>query len=369
MNRYASVCLIALSLPVISPYLILSPVNALEFTAQEFWFFVNSPQTINYTEMIFSVRNTEDHAIRINCSFNEIEGIDLTVFFRWSSIILEPEQKEINRYAIKISYTLASTIDLEIEITQQAENVSGAQATVSGSVINHISFYSDTAGSLLDFRVVDQILTPRNASVLLSYRVNNSYSWTPIKKFNGTSLYGVFPLGFYHALAVDLETGVRGELTFELWRNESLQYLKLPLIDFYINILGGDFVAVEFVISNHKGELPDLSLFAEVRDNSGLVYTTDKITFEPFGKVINQKVFLPIDFNFKNKEYVIVGKLESLGFILATNSQEFTYNKLSRFNLFTPQIILSLSLVSVFMGLTYSYFKQKKRGELNEEKN
>jgi len=358
----------------ITPSFVLSPVTALEFTAQEFWFYIDKPQIINFSEMVFSVRNNNLEPIRINCTFKPIPQVNLSINFSWDSFVLGPNEKKINSYSIFADLSLSAIYEIKIGISQQAPNITGAIATVGGAIINYVVFYGPDEGEILDLRIVDQAETPRSASVSVNYRVNSSFSWTPINHFNGSRFYGIYPLGDYQVNAIDLETGIRGETTFTLVKNASIFYLPIPLIELYFDCFDiGSTIGVQFHIDNYKGELAELVVYAELWDGTEKLQTTQNVTLKPFPKTENQIIWINFYYDIDEGDYIVRGKLESLGFLLATYDRQLHFTPPnSPFHLTELALLVGIIALTCWSGYSLvviirSKLANKKRKLTNDK--
>jgi len=316
-----------------------TPVKAIQFTANNYWYFVDEPTTIDFPDMKFTVINDLDVDVQVNVSFMTVEGVDLEVFFEWDSVILGVEESKTNHYAIKINSSLAVTVNVQMLIKQKPL-ISGEQiVSTGGIVVNRVTFYTQEEGALLDLHIVDQSGWPRNATIDIQYRMNQSLSWSPIKNMVGLGYTGYLPKGFYFIRARDFENpNIYAEKTFEM-TNDTTVSLALQLVGFKIfQVL---FTKVQFedqniticglnvTINNHVGTLEEVKIYAEMYENKTLIQSTLPSEYSEFPKTENFQVslwFAPI--NWQNAtNYVVRGIIQSRDLIIATKEKDFWYYK------------------------------------------
>ena len=84
----------------LTPLFFLSPVQGIGFSCSELWFFVDQPTILDYDEMSFSVYNNHLHPVHVECTVEQVEGVNISVGFDWNSVTLNPEEKQVNHYHI-----------------------------------------------------------------------------------------------------------------------------------------------------------------------------------------------------------------------------------------------------------------------------
>jgi len=255
--------------------------SALELVCTEFWFYCSEPTVLEFPTMVFSVRNTELHPIKVICSQEIIEGFNISIATEWETIILDPYESRENRYSIMINETLSTEYEVRIIISQCATSDNETQATVSAIVLNHIVFYSELEGSLLNLQIEDQSGKPRNATISIKYKQDSTKPWTPIKLVNATSYVGYLPDGIYLVQAVDLDTNIYAEKEFYLTEDTTV-YLELKLVGISFRLLTGDRLGLNMTVNNYVGTIEDVTIYAELYYEGFLVGTSQKYYAEYF---------------------------------------------------------------------------------------
>jgi len=310
-----------------------SPQSGIAFSYRDFWFFVDEPTTIDYPTMQFTVYNPSTENITAICRFEEIEGIDLQVFFEWNETIILPFQTQQNHYAIYINSTLAVTHTVRIALYSKIQTTNGSALAPAGVITNKISYYTEESGALLTLSILDQSSRPRNSTVFINYKGDESTAWTPIKFLNQSHYYqGFLPLGQYQIQAYDQETGIYGETIFLFNESQAIEvYLQL------VNIKIGK------VISYHRYNLLyihfnlTISNYVEAFDFVEIQAILYNLENEKLASVVNPQLSLPQIMDFKIATEFSALKLQAGRYriqaqivttnqiILAVTSQDFTY--------------------------------------------
>jgi len=229
--------LLAISLPLF-PF---SPVSAISISYTPFWFSISEPTTISHPDMSFKVFNLGSEPARITVSCLVPENLNISAHFQWSTIILNASGSVSNAYSLTVNSTLSVTTKVIFRVLQLPVNTSDNQILSSATVVNYITYYSQSTGSILKINIIDQSGTPVDAFVDIKYRINDSFAWTPIKTFNGSSNEGLYPLGYYYIRAIDQKSGRIGEKTFELTNNTEID-VQISMIVFrsFIVLIEGE---------------------------------------------------------------------------------------------------------------------------------
>lgn len=265
-----------------TPILTITPVQAIEFSYTKFWFFIDDTGVIDFPEMTFSVRNTQEESVELICSYETIEGVNITVGFDWQRMNLTAGEKATNHYTLNVSTKFSATFYMRIFIRQKPAGSPDSQMTTGGIVINRITYYSEQDGALLDLRIVDQSDAPHEAVIDLEYQLNSSMTFTPIRRFNGTSFYGILPKGTYHLRASDLDSDIFADQTFDLHEEMNLT-VTLELVGFnQFNPIeieddrkGYSILGVNCSINNFVGPLENLDVYAELYFKDERISTTE----------------------------------------------------------------------------------------------
>lgn len=362
-------------------FFFLTPVGAIELTSTPFWFFIYEPTDIDFPEMVFRVRNSDDQPVEAVCSYKPIEGIDLDVQFTWTNITIAAGGIVENHYSIHVNSSFTVTIRLEIYVRKRPANQPGSQLSAGGIIHNHLSFYSEEDGALLNINVVDQSNTPRNSTVNILYKYNTSMSWTPIHNFVGTHFEGVFPLGEYLIQARDVKVpNIFTEEHFII-TNSSVITLKLELVGFqmFLPIGRGEVnetnhivkltqAGVNTTINNWVGIIDRVEVFAELYhiDADGdetLLDATEPFVISPFYPTFNRTQSLVMWFDpMKHPagNYRIVGKIQTYGLLIAHTEEGFPYYPPpTQFNIFNALRDLFFPTVAVVALALYIREKRK----------
>lgn len=280
MRKNSTLILIGLvfcSLISLSP---ISKVNAIEFNATSFHFFIDSPTNISYPDMIFSVKNNQDKPIMVNCTYETFEGINLSVSFFWDSCILQPDEQIQNKYAIFFSSVFNSTFIVRIYLRTLTIGQSGNQASTGGIIANKVTFFSENTGSFLDLKVSDQSGEPRIANISIRYRPTLNDVFTPVKYLIDSWYQGYLPNGFYRVSAFDLEvSNIYAESDFELTA-DSLVDLELELVGFrhfkYVTSQTKDytFLGINGTVVNNLDVIHDVRIYGELYFEGELISNT-----------------------------------------------------------------------------------------------
>ncbi len=356
-----------------------TPARAFGFSYTRYWFFIEDTGIIDYPEMDFTIINVQDYPIEVVCNYQRIEGISIDLYLEWKIAYLSVGESLTNRYWLNVTGRFTVTFILEIYIQQRPSKIEGSQLTTGGIVVNKVSFYSESGGSLLDLRIVDQSDTPREATVLLRYSMNDTMPYTPIKQFNGSRFYGVLPRGDYEVYATDIETRIFGRASFSLTENNQLEKVIITLIGFkrfkleLVGVLG-----LNTTIDNHVGELENVAIYAslyDVADRSTPITRSVILNYTSFPSTINKEVtiwFNKIDFDIE-KQYIVQGFITVSGVLAARRwSEKFNINqpKEDPLPFITFERVLLIILISgivIYVGVK-EYQKRKQKNEVLEEK-
>jgi len=352
-----------------TPYLYITPVDALHFTSSSLWFYIDEPGIIDYPEMEFNVGNDGEETLRVNCSYQEVEGINITVHFDWETITLNGSEWATNRYWIEANITFAVTHIVVIKITQQFEDSDDQQIGVGGNVINRITFYSGDSGALLDLDIVDQSGSPRISIIDIYYKQNTSLSWSPIRTVNGTGFNGYLPLGYYLVQATDNETGIFGESKFEVW-NDTTQDVILRLVGFDIFMYKLDNksrLSVYCTVDNRVGTISGVKIYGELYFEGNLIETSnveEKQEFDPIEGLELTLAFGSIDWRIGN--YSIVGIIKSFETMVATTHLNFDVPELpDKPATFDPiNVLLFGGLLAIVFTFTVRELNNRKKLKL-----
>ncbi len=294
-----------------------SSVQAVSFSYADYWFYVDSPQTITFDEMFFTINNNEDYPVLINCSYEQLEGVNISIKLSWSYIELEPYSSVKNHYAIVVGESFNTTYDLKVYCRVRASNISSGNPLLTGAIIlNRLSYFSESQGYRLDINAIDQGKRPRESTILLYYRTNGSYAFTPIDEFFGNRLTGYFPKGHYFVIATDNETGIIGEEQFYL-NNQTIVDVYLDLIVFsqFTPISHGvNQLAINTTVDCYIESVFDVSIYAELYFKGEKIDTTNSkdVIIPKLSKGMNYPFLLKFDYDsWRVGEYEVFGYIYS----------------------------------------------------------
>ncbi len=331
-------------------------VKGISYSYASYFFYIDDPKVIDYDEMYFSVRNTEDHSVFINCTFKEIYGVNITVDLEWENELFAPNEMKLNRYNITVFDTFTGLYLLEIDVIGYTDISEGNKLVGGGTVIIGLTYYGDQEGYNLQLEITDQAGHPRNSMVIIrykSYEYEDTMSFTPIYQFNGTQFEGYLPAGHYQIFARDIETNWVIEEAFEL-NNDTFKNLQLELVRFdFIPIFDEDGdVGVNITILNRIEVLYDVEIYAELYLEGEKVSQTNKEFRSEFLQSKEFRLVLWIErFTWQSGEYTITGYIDSIQQNIAFKSYIFPYKVES--NPLSQTIILGFILMVVVIGVQY----------------
>lgn len=353
--------------------MIIKPISGFNFSYVNYWFFVNEPTTINNSEMYFQLNNDNDFDITVNCTFEQIEGIDLSVNLLWNIANISVGESLKNYYSIKINSSLATTVIIHINIFQKPVDSSEQKLAIAGAVTNRVTYYTEEQGHLLRLNIFDQSDRYREAMVTIKHSYNKSAPFTIIKEFNGTDFYGLLPSGNYQIQAYDLDTGIYGEANFKLINDTDIN-VNLALVGFNMfRLLTTNRLGINTSINNFVGELEEVEIFGELLFNGEVISQTEKIRYSKFPKITNFYASMWFDpIKMETGEYIVRGVIYANELFIADKSMSFTYTKLpiNQFKWFTDNLPLIFigSLIIIMSGKMWLK-NRKLEARLNEKNN
>jgi len=311
--------LVALAISIFLPVFTSSPVSAFSITYTPFWFSISEPTTITHPDMSFKVYNFGSEPTKINVTLVVPENLNISALFEWNTIILQPSETRSNAYSLSVNSSLSVTAKIILRVLQLPTNTSDNQILSSATVINYITYYSEASGSILQINIVDQSGTPMYASVDIRYKFNESFAWTPIETFNGTSFEGLFPVGEYYIRAIDHESGRIGTKTFELVNNSQIDVV-ISLIVFRTftvlfegkqddetdDILLINSIGFDAYIDNYVAIDSGVEIYGELFLNGEVIEETNKDYHQLFGTIsmYRTQLWFP-ERNYPTGEYMV----------------------------------------------------------------
>lgn len=369
--------IIVVIISLFSSFFTLTSVAGISFTYTQYWFYIDRPQLVEYTDMSFTVKNNHASSREIVCTYQQIAGIDVEVIFDWNRMNISAGEAVVNNYKLNVTGEFSAIFNLEIFLREKPTGASDSQLATGGIINNKVAFYSDQEGSLLTLRITDQADHLRDARVKITYSVNNSMPFTPIKEFNGSSFYGVLPYGNYRVHAYDLKAqNVYAEKSFIL--NESTKTLNVPLalVGFgMFRLVFIDAVGINSTIFNHVGEIAAVQVYGElmIESTREVVETTVPWEFSPLQETKGQ--LFTFWFNYQgwiyDTNYIVKG-------IIKTGEQLVAFKFSEKFSIPPPEnkplniplefIILGLSAITIISVYAYIEYQKRKMRVLPIEK-
>jgi len=339
-----------------------SPIStkAITINSSQYWFYVSEESLIDYSQMNFQVINTRDIPVTINCSFEPITGIEVDVFLEWESTILDAGESKRNHYSIYANITFATTVRIEIQVSEYIGGNLGTAATVA----NYIVFYSGEEGHLLNVQVQDQSGVPRLAEININHKFFLNQTWTPIAYANDSTISGYYPEGHYFIQARDIETNIYAESLFYL-DNTTNVFIALQLVGFnrfkfMQDLEDSEIIGVNTTIFNNLQDLHDIEIFAEIYRDGKLVKTTSKsfYSFFPSTSDWTLEMWFP-RFEWTKGNYSIIGKMVSLDFLIAFKVMNFRFNPVAPKTSIAEIVVIGLIVVVVGLIVKFEYDKRK----------
>lgn len=330
MRTKVLILVFSLSLASVIHFVPITSVGAIPITYTPFWFFIDEPKTLSHEEMHFTIQNTNDKPTNFSVVFLAPNGIEIDASFTWETITLQPQEFSVNHYDLIVESQFSVTALINIMIYQQTAYSEDPIVSTGASVINYITFYSAEDGAVLDLHIVDQSFKPRECAVDIFYKLNESFSWSPIDSFVGSSYSSVLPLGEYHIRARDLISNRTGETRFSLSGNQE-EYVQLTLVGFKMfrvlfrgeqddqgNVVRIDQIGVETTINNFVGVLYDVEIYAQLFKDSELFLETNKDYREQLDPVTDYEAdfWFPQQY-YPSGNYTIKGMIDSAGLNIA----------------------------------------------------
>lgn len=295
----------------------ISSVQAISVAYTDYWFYVDSPQTISYDEMFFTINNNENFPVLVNCSYEKLEEVNISINLSWGYIEIEPLSKVKNHYTITVNESFNTTYNLKVYCQVRASNVSSGNPLLTGVIIlNRLSYFSESQGYRLELNALDQGNRPRESRMQLYHKVNDSYAFTPIKEYYGNKIIGYFPKGHYLIIATDDETGIIGEEQFYLNNHTIIDvYLDLILFSQFTPIAYGDNqLAMNTTVDCYIESVFEVSIYAELFFEGEKLDTTDSkdVIIPKLSKGMNYPFLLKFDYDdWEMGEYEVFGYIYS----------------------------------------------------------
>jgi hypothetical protein len=333
----------------------ISPVSAFSISYPEFYFFITEPTIIDYEELFFSVANTQDESLLIQCGYDKILGINVSVEFTWDSTILEAGKSVSNRYKIIVNEALSTTFPVEIScIAYSLNNETGNKLVAGAVVVNRIEYYSETEGYFLNLNIIDQSGKPLLADIRMYHKINTSYPYSPIGRYNDSNIQGYFPRGWYLIQAEHIETGIDGSEQFFLG-NDSNFDVELALVGFrYFEPIddGKNHLGINATINNYVDMLYEVEIFATLYKDGKQLDETNKDYWQEFPRVVDHKIKFWFSYeDWEIGEYEIVGYIYSSGEEIASKFKIMNLSDVPIKTTIPDYLIISLGIV-VGVGLT-----------------
>lgn len=339
----------------------ISSAKGISYSYASYFFYIDDPKIIDYAEMYFSIRNTEDHSVFINCTFKEVYGLNISVELEWENELFAPNEIKLNHYNITVFDTFTGLYLLEIDVVGYTDESQGNRIVGGGTIVVGVKYYGDKEGYNLQLEITDQAGHPRNSMVIIrykSYEYSDLMSFTPIYQFNGTQFEGYLPAGYYQVFAKDNETNWVIEESFEL-TNDTFKNLQLELVRFnFIPMFpeDGD-VGVNISILNRIKVLHDVEIYAELYYQNEKVSETNKEYRSEFLQSKDFRLELWFKkFTWQSGEYTITGYIDSAQVNIASKSYIFPYQV--KFDPLNYGIALGFALILIILGV--QYVKKKK---------
>ena len=339
-----------------------SPIStqAITINSSQYWFYVSEPTLIDYPQMNFQIINTRDIPITINCSFEPITGIEVDVFLDWESSILEAGEIKQNHYSIYANITYATTVRIEITVSEYIGGNLGTAATVA----NYIVFYSGDEGHLLEVEVIDQSGVPRLAEISINHKFYLNQTWTPIAFANDSTITGYYPQGHYFIQARDIETSIYAEALLYLDNNTKV-FIALQLVGFnrfkYMqHPEDSEIIGVNTTIFNNLQELHDIEIFAEIYRDGVLVKSTSKVFYSLFPSTTDWtlEMWFP-RFEWTKGNYSVIGKMVSHEILIAFKVINFRFNPVVDNPSITELVMIGLFVAVIGLIAKFEYSKRK----------
>jgi hypothetical protein len=355
VTKQSGICLGVLITSFLSFFLIvpITPVLAFEFSYPEYWFYINEPTYLNHSDICFTVRNNEDFNISVTVSAEQIEGLNVTVYFEWNQVYLSSMESKSNHYSIRVNELFNGSYPLRIIL--KATCIDNPGVSTSGTVINRLIYYSELEGYLFDLHIVDQSGQPRESYTTIKFKVNDSMSWTTFREFNGTSYQAYFPSGWYEIIAQDLETDIIGKEVIYLDNNTRID-LTLKLVGFdYFEVITDNYlyVGVNSTIDNHVDTLEDVYIYAELF-LAGKVISQSTVEYRENLETttgISMVLWFPFTNWTESVRYGVRGYIYSYGLLVAQEQRYFdsffTYEKTKK------DTTLSNFQIAMIMGICF----------------
>lgn len=353
-----------------------SPISSVEgfgISSEEFHFFISQPEVLAFEEMKFSVSNHESEDMLVNVSFEHIEGVNVSVEFSWTSILLRAGNSAINQYKIHVFEQFNITFPLQISAIGVIQNNATGQKIVGGGVVvNYITYYGDNSAYLFDLHILDQSGKPRIADIRLYYKTNHYSAFSPFKVYNSSTISAFYPEGFYQIFARDLDfPNIFVEHTFFL-DNASSLFLTLEMIRFSRFEFIADnanHLGVNLTIDNNADPLLDVEVFCELfLDGKKLDQTTSKGLIMPVLPTIQNYPF-KLWFSFedwKEASYEVKGYIFSLGELIVERKMIMPLTDVAiqvvKDNLLVSALFLGLFLlIIVSLSINFIFKKRSQR--------
>lgn len=307
--------LLFLLFPFFSCYSI-SSVQGISYSYALYFFYIDEPSRIEYEDMFFTVSNTEDVPILVNCTFKEKYGVNITIDLEWQTKLLQPAEKSVNHYIIIVNDVFSRMYELEIDVVGYSSGEGDIRIFGGGTVVCGVTYYGEDEGYYLDFDITDQAEHPRECEVIIrykSYLYADYMSFTPLMAFNGSGFQGYFPAGHYQIFAQDIETNWVVEESFEL-NNDTYKNLVLELVRFdFIPIFDDENnLGVNISILNRLEVLSEVDIYAEVYKGDDKISETNKEFRSEFLKSKDFRLELWFKaFRWRTGEYKIIGYIDS----------------------------------------------------------
>lgn len=347
----------------------ISNVSAFSISYPEFYFFITEPTIIDYEELVFTVANTQDESLLIQCGYDKILGINVSVEFTWTSVVLEAGKSISNRYKIFVNEALSTTFSLEISCNGYSLNNETGNKLVGGAVvINRIEYYSETEGYFLNLNIIDQSGKPLLADIRMYHKTNASYPYSPIGSYNDSNIQGYFPKGWYLIQAEHLETGIDGSEQFFLG-NDSDFDIELALVGFrYFEPIddGKNHLGINATINNYVDVLYEIEIFAKLYRDGKQLDETNKDYWQEFPKVIDHRIKLWFGYeDWKIGEYEIVAYIYSSGEEIASKYKIMNLSDVPIETEIPDFIIVSFGIFLGIMvtGISFKLYNKRMRNK------
>lgn len=372
MNKKV-VFLLIIALTTLTPQI--TPSTGLAFSFVEYRFYIDKPTIISYPEMKFSFVNSGSDSIQVNCSYNYVSGLNITVNLTWTSITISPDSRIENNYAINVKDTFNTTALIQITCMQKSLGQKDNPVASGGVIINWVTYYSENDGSLLNLQIVDQSNKLRNSSVSIFYKKDNTVGWSPIKQFNDSRFDGYLPNGKYQIIAIDLQSGIVGEIQFDLTENLQTKVV-LELIGFnqFLPLISNKRLGLNFTINNYLETIYEVKIYAILTDSQNqFVSETQMEERTELEKATGLEFVTWFNlFDWKNDNYTITGYIFSQNVNIAKKSTEIRpdeelyktkteKNNVQNIDLFR---VVLIALIFIFSSIYVGTIIKRKKNQI-----